>query len=247
MVFSGRFQINKKGSFMSAKKILVVEDEEHISKLVSYNLENAGFKPTVASTGEDALDKLSKVKFDLILLDIMLPGIDGTEICKELKSDDRFAKIPIIMLTAKGEEIDRILGFEFGADDYVVKPFSPRELILRVKAILKRSSSRTSSDDVSTYLESGKIVVDIMKHTVTVSKKKVELTPIEFDLLVLFLRRKERVQSREVLLMDVWGIESEIETRTVDTHVKCLRQKLGKAGKAIVTVRGIGYKYTEET
>ena len=228
-----------------AKKILVVEDEAHISKLVKYNLEKSGFNVTVAGTGEDALILIEKIKFKLVVLDVMLPGIDGLEVCKVMKKDNRFSKIPVLMLTAKGEEIDRILGLELGADDYVVKPFSPRELVLRVKSVLKRSTVYTD-DDASKFLESGRLVIDIMRHVVTVNKKRIDLTPIEFDLLVLFLRRKERVQSRDVLLMDVWGIENEIETRTVDTHVKCLRQKLGKAGDCIVTVRGIGYKFTEE-
>lgn len=227
----------------NGRKVLVVEDDLNISKLVQYNLEKNGFNTTVAASGEEALNVLAKKVVDVIVLDIMLPGIDGLDVCKKIKKEPKLTGIPIIMLTAKGEEVDRIVGFELGADDYVVKPFSPRELVLRLKAILKRGKRKIeNSDDLLTF---GKLTVDIARHQVTVKGKEIELTPIEFKLLVLFLRRKGRVQSRDVLLNDVWNIDSNITTRTVDTHVKRLRQKLGKVGSSIVTVRGLGYKLVD--
>jgi two-component system, OmpR family, phosphate regulon response regulator PhoB len=227
------------------KKILIVEDDENISKLVKYNLEKNSFAVFCVASGEEALALIERKSFDLVILDIMLPGIDGLEVCKKIKKNPKYISVPVVMLTAKGEEVDRIVGFELGADDYIVKPFSPRELMLRIKAILKRGATRESADSAE-YLEFGKLSVDILRHIVTINKKEVELTPIEFNLLVLFLRRKGRVQSRDVLLSDVWHIDSDITTRTVDTHVKRLRQKLGKTGDYIRTVRGLGYKMIEE-
>jgi DNA-binding response OmpR family regulator len=226
------------------KKALVVEDDPNIAKLVQYNLEKNGFTVTVAPAGEDALEIVSKKNFDIVLLDIMLPGIDGLEVCKQIKKKPQYTGVPVIMLTAKGEEVDRIVGFELGVDDYIVKPFSPRELILRIKAILKRAHRK--EETLSEFIHFGKISVDIARHVVTLNKKELELTPIEFNLLVLFIRRKGRVQSREVLLSEVWNIDSDITTRTVDTHVKRLRQKLGKIGDLIETVRGFGYKMVDE-
>lgn len=228
---------------MSKEKILVVEDDKHISKLVKYNLEKAGFECTVTITGEEALEVLDKQPIDLIILDIMLPEMDGFEVCKELKQDRRLSEIPIIMLTAKGEEVDRIVGLQLGADDYVVKPFSPRELVLRVKAILKRGKPKEVSKDI---LSIDKLTVDIPRHKVTVDKKEITLTLIEFKLLVTLMHRMGRVQSREKLLEDVWDIAADITTRTIDTHVKRLRKKLGKMKKLIETVRGIGYRFKEE-
>lgn len=229
---------------MAKKKMLIIEDDANISRLVQYSLDKAGFHAMVALTGEDGLNLLQKNTVDAIVLDLMLPGMDGLEVCKHVRQNPRTADVPIIMLTAKGEEVDRIVGFEIGADDYVVKPFSPRELVLRVKAIMKRLESATRTDNADMYTW-GSLTVDTIKHIACVGKKEVELTPIEFNLLVLFLKRKGRVQTRDVLLNDVWGIDAFITTRTVDTHVKRLRQKLGKAGDYIQTVRGIGYRFSD--
>lgn len=230
---------------MARKKIFIVEDDKSISKLIKYNLEKEGYECKVSYDGEDALKALRKSAVDLIILDIMLPGMDGLEVCRQLKQDQQTSGIPIIMLTAKGEEVDKIVGFELGADDYMVKPFSPRELALRIKAILKRSKveEAKAAEDI---LSSGDITVDLPRHKVTVGKKKIILTPMEFDLLVVLMKRAGRVQTREKLLEDVWDIASDVTTRTVDTHIKRLREKLGKSGDLIDTVRGVGYSFKEE-
>jgi DNA-binding response OmpR family regulator len=227
---------------MAGQKILIVEDDKHISKLVKYNLEKAGFDCITAITGEAALDVLDKDSIDLIILDIMLPKMDGFETCRNIKQEKKLSGIPIIMLTAKGEETDKVVGFELGADDYVVKPFSPRELILRVKAILKRGKPQEEEKDI---LSVDKIKIDIPRHKVTADKKEIILTQIEFKLLVTLIKRKGRVQSRDRLLEDVWDIAADVTTRTIDTHIKRLREKLGKAGELIETVRGIGYRCNE--
>ncbi len=227
---------------MAGQKILVVEDDKHISKLVKYNLDKAGFDCTVTVTGEDALEVLDRDSIDLIILDIMLPKMDGFETCRHIKQDKKLTGVPIIMLTAKGEEVDKVVGFELGADDYVVKPFSPRELILRVKAILKRGKPQ---EEEKAVLSVDKITIDIPRHKVTVDKKEIKLTQLEFKLLVTLIKRRGRVQSRDGLLEDVWDIASEVTTRTIDTHVKRLREKMGKTGKLIETVRGIGYRFNE--
>jgi two-component system phosphate regulon response regulator PhoB len=227
---------------MAGEKILIVEDDKHISKLVKYNLEKAGFECTVTITGEEALEILDRDPINLIILDIMLPKMDGFETCKIIKQKKIGASIPIIMLTAKSEEMDRVVGFELGADDYVVKPFSPRELVLRVKAILKRGEIKEIDKDILTV---DKLKVDIPRHKITVDKKEIELTQMEFKLLTILMRRIGRVQSRDQLLNDVWDIASDVTTRTIDTHIKRLRQKLGKMGKLIETVRGIGYRFSE--
>jgi DNA-binding response OmpR family regulator len=228
---------------MKADKILIVEDDKNIAKLVKYNLEKAGFSCTTTITGEDALDLLDREPFGLVILDIMLPKMNGLEVCKAIKQEENLSGMPIIMLTAKGEEVDRVVGFELGADDYVVKPFSPRELVLRVKAVLKRKEPKSSSKD---KLSAGKISVDITRYKVTVNNKAVELTPMEFRLLATLMERIGRVQSREKLLEDVWGITADVTTRTVDTHIKRLRKSLGKSGRWIETVRSIGYRFSEE-
>lgn len=228
---------------MLKEKILVIEDDKHISKLVKYNLEKAGYDSTVVEDGEEALDILSKQGVDLIILDIMLPEMDGFEVCRLIKQNPKLKNIPIIMLTAKGEEVDRIVGLELGADDYVVKPFSPRELVLRIKAILKRGKIEESPKDI---IERGSLVINVSKHRVTVNNKEVELTPIEFKLLVTLVERKGRIQSRDQLLSDVWDMHADVFTRTVDTHIKRLREKLGKIGNQIETVRGLGYRFKEE-
>ncbi|MFA5087977.1 MAG: response regulator transcription factor [Candidatus Omnitrophota bacterium] len=228
---------------MSISKILIVEDDKNISKLVRYNLEKAGFDCTVVITGEEALETLDKRPVDLIILDIMLPKMDGFEACKNIREDKRFAQVPVVMLTAKGEEVDKIVGFELGADDYIVKPFSPRELVLRVKAILKRGKPKENFKDI---VSADKITMDIPRHKVWVDKKDVPLTQIEFKLLATLIQRRGRVQSRETLLADVWDMAADVTTRTIDTHIKRLREKIGKLGTFIETIRGIGYRFREE-
>lgn len=225
------------------ERILIVEDDKNISKLVKFNLEKASYDCAIAVSGEKALEALDDRSADLIILDIMLPGMDGYEICRAIKAKEKLKNIPIIMLTAKGEEVDRIVGLELGADDYIVKPFSPRELVLRVKAILKRGKAESVKKDI---LVAGDITVDISKHKVTVKDKVIELTQMEFKLLVTLMERRSRVQTRDRLLSDVWDMDSSIDTRTIDTHIKRLREKLGKPGSFIETVRGLGYKFKEE-
>jgi len=193
--------------------------------------------------GEDALEVLDREQFNIIILDIMLPKMDGFEACRLIKQDPKLKNIPIIMLTAKGEEVDRVVGLELGADDYVVKPFSPRELVLRIKAILKRGKMEEPPKDI---IERGRLIIDVPKHRVMVNNKEIELTPIEFKLLITLIERNGRVQSRDQLLSDVWDIHADVFTRTVDTHIKRLREKLGKVGGQIETVRGLGYRFKEE-
>src|SRR3989344_4080984 len=225
-----------------AEKILLVDDEKDVVDLLAFHLKNAGFQPTAAYHGEEALAKIKKDVPSLIVLDLMLPGIDGVEICKRLKKEPATAGIPIIMLTAKGDEVDKVLGLELGADDYITKPFSPREVVLRVKSVLRRSKGEEKSSD---FLNSKRIKIDISRHHVAVDDRPIDLTATEFKLLVLLLRRRGRVQSRDRLLNDVWDYEASIDTRTVDTHVRRLREKLGKAAAQIETVRGVGYRFSE--
>jgi DNA-binding response OmpR family regulator len=228
---------------MATERILIIEDDKHISRLVKYNLEKAGYDSTVVEDGEQALDILDKQGVDLIILDIMLPRMDGFEACRLIKQNPKLKNIPVIMLTAKGEEVDRIVGLELGADDYVVKPFSPRELLLRIKAILKRGKIEESPKDI---IQRGNLIINVPKHRVTVNNKEIELTPIEFKLLVTLIERNGRIQSRDRLLSDVWDMHADVFTRTVDTHIKRLREKLGKIGNRIDTVRGLGYRFKEE-
>jgi DNA-binding response OmpR family regulator len=227
---------------MTKQKILIVEDDKNISKLIRYNLEKSDYDCTVTRNGEDAVDILQKQRFDIMILDLMLPGIDGFEVCRRVRGSSATKSMPVIMLTAKAEEVDKIVGLELGADDYIVKPFSPRELVLRIKAILKRIGKEEVKNEL---LSIDDITVDIPKHTVTVKGRDIDLTKMEFDLLVTLMERHGRVQSRDALLSDVWGMDSMVDTRTVDTHIKRLREKLGKAGNMIETVRGIGYKLKE--
>lgn len=227
---------------MPQEHILIVEDDQNIAKLIKYNFEKAGFRSTIMVTGEDAFEFLASQMVDLIILDIMLPKIDGFETCRRLKDDSRLSSIPILMLTARSEEVDRVVGFELGADDYVVKPFSPRELVLRVKTILRR---RQLPKPLKENLRNNDLEIDIPRHRVSVKGKEIVLTPMEFKLLVTLIERRGRVQSREDLLSAVWDIQADITTRTVDTHVKRLRQKLGKAAKPLETIRGLGYRFNE--
>ena len=221
------------------KTILIIEDEKDLAELVAFNLEKEGYRPLLAADGISGLEMARAGSPDLILLDLMLPGLPGTELCKILKSSGTTARIPVIMLTAKGEEIDRVVGFEVGADDYVVKPFSTRELLLRVKAVLRRARPDAT---IAESITIGAVTIDTGSHTVTVAGKRAELTSIEFKLLLNLAGRPGRMQSREQLLKEVWGYSYAGDTRTVDTHVTRLRTKLGEAGELIRTVRGFGYK-----
>jgi DNA-binding response OmpR family regulator len=223
-------------------RILVVDDEPDVLDLVTYNLGQAGFQTDTAANGAEALRKARSTTPDLILLDLMLPEMDGLEVCKLLRRDAKTSAIPIIMLTARASEIDRIVGLELGAADYVPKPFSPRELVLRVKKRLEQSSGDSTK---STY-SFGPLQVDVSRHLVTVRGRRVELTATEFKLLVLLLQRTGHVQSRDQLLRDVWEYETHIDTRTVDTHIRRLREKLGPAAKYLDTVRGVGYRFSPE-
>jgi len=224
--------------------LLVVEDDLNLAKLLEYNLERAGFTCYLSGSGEDALDQLSRKSFDLVLLDIMLPGINGFEVCRKIREHQLYKDMPIVMLTAKGEEIDRILGFELGIDDYVVKPFSPRELNLRIRAILKRD--RRQRGKMQEMLRAGALEVDLARHFVMLDGKELVLTLMEFKLLVALIKRKGEAQSRDMLLSDVWDIDRSINTRTIDTHITRLREKLGETGRMIKTVRGLGYKLEEQ-
>ncbi len=222
--------------------ILIIEDEKDLAQLVSYNLEQEGFRVKTESNGNDGYERVVKDLPDLILLDLMLPKMSGLEVCRMIRSNSKTKAIPIIMLTAKGEEIDRVVGFEMGADDYIVKPFSPRELVLRVKAILKRSKAENESSEEGPSLQFEGIHLDPNQHRVWVNKKEVILTATEFKLLEYILKSAGRVLTRDILLDKVWGYDVAVTTRTIDTHVKRLREKLGKAGDVIETVRGVGYR-----
>ena len=222
--------------------IMIVDDEPDVVDLLVFNLQKAGFKTSTARDGNAALQKARNELPALIVLDLMLPGLDGTDVCRQLKADPKTAPIPVIMLTAKAEEVDRIVGFELGADDYITKPFSPRELTLRVKTILRRAAGKTTPGEILKY---GDLVVDLAKHGATFKGKPIELTATEFKLLAMLLERRGRVQTRDALLTDVWGYEGDVDTRTVDTHVRRLREKLGKAADWIETVRGVGYRFNE--
>ena len=225
------------------KTILIIEDENDLAELVAFNLEKEGYRSLIAPDGPSGLEAARHNSPDLILLDLMLPGMSGMEICKVLKSNEKTARIPIVMLTAKGEEIDRVVGFEVGADDYVIKPFSPRELLLRVKAVLRRAGS---GESVSKIIKVSTISIDTDRHIVTVDGNEVILTTTEFKLLFNLAERLGRVQSRDRLLKDVWGFNHMGDTRTVDTHITRLRSKLGEAGEMIKTIRGFGYKMEKE-
>jgi two-component system phosphate regulon response regulator PhoB len=226
-----------------SKKILVAEDEEDVQILICGSLKTAGFSPLKASDGHTALNMARTEKPVLIILDLMLPEMHGLEVCKALKVEPQTKGIPIIMLTAKAEEVDRIVGFELGADDYITKPFSPRELVLRVQSVLRRDLGTPAEGGI---IKLGEIMVDQTRHQVTVKGKPMELTATEFKLLSTLMERRGRVQSRDVLLNDVWGYDSAIDTRTVDTHVRRLREKLGKMADCIETIRGFGYRMTGE-
>lgn len=221
------------------KKVFIVEDEPDLRDTLQYNFENEGFKVKSFPNGESFLETIKNDKPNLVILDLMLPGISGLDVCRNLRMNEVNENVAVVMLTAKSEEIDRIVGFELGADDYVTKPFSVRELILRVKVLLKKRS-----DDMDqNLLEFGPIAMNLDAHDVSVEGKNILLTALEFKLLKHLLKRKGRVQTRDQLLGDVWGYSSEVTTRTVDTHIKRLREKLGKPGELIQTIRGVGYRF----
>jgi len=221
------------------KKVFIVEDEPDLRDTLQYNFENEGFKVKSFPNGESFLETIKNDKPNLVILDLMLPGISGLDVCRDLRMNEVYENVAVVMLTAKSEEIDRIVGFELGADDYVTKPFSVRELILRVKVLLKKRS-----DDIDqNLLEFGPIAMNLDAHDVYVEGKNILLTALEFKLLKHLLKRKGRVQTRDQLLGDVWGYSSEVTTRTVDTHIKRLREKLGKPGELIQTIRGVGYRF----
>ena len=221
-------------------KVFIVEDEPDLRDTLKYNLENEGFSVEAFSNGETFLSSVDKNIPNLVILDLMLPGVSGLDVCRELRSNENYDGIGIVMLTAKSEEIDRIVGFELGADDYVTKPFSVRELILRVKVLLKKRSDNGANEQI---LEFGPILMNLDAHEVSIDGKIVNLTALEFKLLKHLLKRKGRVQTRDQLLGDVWGYSSEVTTRTVDTHIKRLREKLGEPGDLIQTIRGVGYRF----
>lgn len=224
------------------KTILVVDDEVHIQELIKFNLSKNGFQVIAADNGIDALRITEDEKPDLILLDLMIPGIDGLEVCKKIRRNSSIESIPIIMITAKGEELDKILGLELGADDYITKPFSVRELVARVKAMLRRTSLKQEESK----MKFGNISIDFQKHEVFRNNARVELTLKEFELLEILIKNKGKVMTRDFLLDKIWGYEYVGETRTVDVHVRHLRQKIEEDDKNpiyIQTIRGIGYKF----
>ena len=230
-------------------RILVIEDEADLQQVLGYNLRQAGHEVSAATRGGDGLRLAREQKPDLVLLDLMLPDMAGMDVCRSLKKGADTAAIPVVVVTAKGEEIDRVLGFELGADDYVVKPFSVRELLLRVQAVLRRSQTvlrrcQTVPDE-KPVVEFGRLRIDRAAHRTWVDGAEVTLTALEFKLLLALHDARNRVLTRERLLDGVWGLEADVTTRTVDTHVKRLRQKLGTAGDYVETIRGVGYRFAE--
>jgi len=224
------------------QKILVVDDEPEAVELVEFNLKQAGYEVVTAADGAEALKKTRALLPSLIVLDLMLPEMDGLEVCKMLRRDPATAAVPIVMLTAKAAEIDRVLGLELGADDYLTKPFSPRELVLRVKKLLTRGTGKTEEPETLAF---GDLLIDVPRHLVSWRGKRVDLTATEFKLLTILAQRRGRVQSRDHLLRDVWEYNTLMDTRTVDTHMRRLREKLGPASKFLDTVRGVGYRFVD--
>lgn len=224
------------------KLIAIVDDEQDIVELVKVNLEKAGFKPIGFSKATDFLDFMEKNHPDLVILDLMLPDIDGLEICRSLRQEEKFSSLPIIMLTARGDETDKVVGLELGADDYVVKPFSPRELIARIKAILRRYEVNQKKNKLGTQVDE-LLTIDQGQHRVLVKGKEVTLTATEFKILTFLISKPGWVFSREQILNHLWGEEKIVVDRTVDVHIRHLREKLGPAGQFIKNIRGVGYKY----
>ncbi|MGM0472150.1 MAG: response regulator [Bacillota bacterium] len=233
---------------MSKQKILVVDDEENIVELVEFNLKQAGYEVVVTYDGQSALDLLEKEDIDLLILDLMLPEVDGLDVCRHIRNDQELNELPIIMLTAKEKEVDRVLGLELGADDYITKPFSPRELTARVKAILRRTSFSSNKQDQE-LIQVGRIVIDLNKYEVQLAGTEVDLTPKEFELLKILVNNAGRVLTRDFLLQEIWGYDYNGDTRTVDVHIRRTRQKLkdylNSDIQYIETVRGVGYRFKE--
>lgn len=227
------------------EKILIIEDEKDIVRMLEYNLKKEGYATVSIRKGDGAADLAAKERPDLILLDLMLPGVDGLEVCRSIKQNENTSRIPVIVVSAKSKETDKIVGLELGADDYITKPFSPRELIARVKALLRRSAA---SEIGSNSVTLGILEIDFSRISVTVKGRPVELAAKEFELLKALVKARGRVLSRDYLLDNIWGFgrASEIQTRTVDVHVRTLRKKLGPAAKYIVTVKSYGYRITED-
>ncbi|WP_300258341.1 response regulator transcription factor [Clostridium sp.] len=228
---------------MTNKKVLIVDDEEHIRELIKFNLKKEGYDTEVAVNGTEALNIIKEVKFDLILLDLMLPEIDGLEVCKEIRRNEETSDVPVMIITAKGEEFDKVLGLELGADDYITKPFSIRELMARVKALLRRSNIKKEEN----IIKFGNVVVNFKTREVIKGNENVELTLKEFELLKLLIKNKGNILTRELLLDKIWGYEYIGETRTVDVHIRHLRKKVesdDKNPQYIQTIRGVGYKFT---
>ena len=223
-------------------KILLVDDEPDALEVLGFKLREAGFTPIFARDGARAIAAARDERPDLMVLDLMLPEVDGLEVCKILRRDPATASLPILMLTARAAEMDRVIGLELGADDYVTKPFSPRELVLRIRKLLARAHL---TEDEGSHLRLGEIDIDVPRHVVQVGSVPIELTATEFRLLEVLARRRGRVQSRDRLLQDVWGYENPIDSRTVDTHMRRLREKIGPAAKHLDTVRGVGYRFVE--
>jgi len=225
---------------MAQERIYLVEDEEDIAEILSYNLQREGFEVEIYQRGDHALEAIRRQPPDLILLDLMLPGLDGLEVTRTLKRSGATSSIPLVMLTARGEEVDRIVGLELGADDYIAKPFSPREVVLRVKAVLRRAQPEGGEEEE--VLSSGSVRLDLAAHRLAVGRDEVPLTATEFRLLKVLLERAGRVQTRSRLLADVWGYAEDVDSRTVDTHIRRLRRKLGTEAERIETVIGVGYR-----
>ena len=226
-------------------QVLIIEVEPDIRKTIDYNLTKESFKVVQAGSIEEGEKALASNQIDVIILDLMLPDGSGLTLCRDIKSDDKTKHIPIIILTAKTEEVDRVVGFELGADDYVTKPFSVRELILRVKAILKRGPTSNKNPEDDEYLF-GELTLNFEAHQAYINGNEISLTALEFRLLKHLIDRKGRVQTRDQLLEDVWGYSSDVTTRTVDTHIKRLREKLGSVGNHIQTIRGVGYRFSRD-
>lgn len=227
---------------MARSLILIVEDEKDLADLMQFNLRQSGFEAMAVPDGEQALAVVQERNPDLVLLDLMLPGIPGTEVCRQLKSSPRTRNVPVIMVTARGEEVDRVVGFELGADDFVTKPFNMRELILRVRAVLRRGAN--GEQDVLQE-EVGPLRIDMLSHRAFVGAEELALTALEFKLLGTFMSRVGKLQTRHSLLHDVWGVSGDLQTRTVDTHIKRLREKLGTGRELIETIRGSGYRMVD--
>ena len=227
------------------EKILIVDDEKDIVKMLDYNLKKEGYRTISCYNAEDALDLVASQHPDLIILDLMLPGMDGLEVCKTLKKEEKSARIPIIMLTAKTQEADKIVGLELGADDYITKPFSPRELVARIKAVLRRTQEK---QELAEVVKIGDLKIDFSKILVYLKNKTIELTAKEFELLKTLIKVKGRVLSRDYLLDTIWGFDHaiEIQTRTVDVHIRTLRKKLKNEAKRIITVKNYGYRFDIE-